>query len=364
VASQILSPFLNAIAILVMFGIVILIHEFGHFWVAKKLGIRVETFSFGFGPKLFKRKRGDTEYAISAFPFGGYVKMAGEDSAKASSPDEYASKSPGHRALVVVSGGLHNIIVAFFFLIPALALGIYRYDGTRIGWIAEDSPAQKAGIRVGDVVLAVNNAGCREWFDVLRNLAEESNRHPGMPVRILIGRDGQKIDFSVTPELRENEKSVFKGKKRYIIGISPATELQRFGFPAVITESYREYIRIFRVIFKAFALLFTREVSFSELSGPIGIGRMTIEIVKTGLASFFHFVALININLGIINLVPFPMLDGGHAAGLLGERITRRRPSKRFLEISQYIGLIGILILAIYVTYNDIMRIFAEKMKQ
>lgn len=350
------------LGILIVFGVVILIHEYGHFWVAKKLGVRVEKFSFGFGPKLFSWKRKDTEYLISLIPFGGYVKMAGEDMLEAKSPDEYIALAPGKRALIVASGAIHNILIAYFFLIPALMLGISRYQGTVIGGVQNGFPAQKAGLMAGDRVLTVNGIFCKEWYDVVKNITEQANIAPQQPITVEIERESRMLKVSVVPKLMEKEKSMFKGKKRYVIGIMPKEIIVSYKFPQVIVEAGKEYARLFRVILISFKLLFTKQVSFQELSGPVGISRMTIEIIKAGIASFLYFIAFINVNLGLVNLFPFFVLDGGHLVGLLGERILKRKPSKKLLEIGQIAGVTILLILVVLVTYNDIIRILTEKM--
>jgi len=352
------------IGILVVFGVVILIHEYGHFWVAKKLGVRVEKFSLGFGPKIFSWKRNETEYLISLIPFGGYVKMAGEDAIEAKSSDEYAALPPGKRALIVASGAIHNILIAYFFLVPALMLGISRYDGTVIGSVQKGFPAEIAGIKEGDRVISVNGQVCREWFDVVKSITEQANIAPEKPVIIKIQRDSQILEIPVVAKLMEKDRSMFKGKKRYVIGIAPKEVIASYNFFGAIGEAGKEYARMFRVILISFKLLFTRQVSFQELSGPVGISRMTIEVIKAGIASFLYFIAFINVNLGIVNLFPFFVLDGGHLVGLLGEKILRRKPHKKLLEIGQFAGIIFLLVMIVLVTFNDIVRILTEKISK
>ena len=352
------------IGILVVFGIVIFIHEYGHFWVAKKLGVRVEKFSFGFGPKIISWKRNDTEYLISLIPFGGYVKMAGEDAVESKLPDEYAALPPGKRALIVASGAIHNILIAYFFLIPVLMLGISRYDGTKIGGLQKGFPAEVAGLEVGDRVISVNGIACKEWFDVVKNVTEQANLFPEKPIIMEVQRDSQILRIPVMPKLMEKDRSMFRGKKRYVIGIMPQEVIVSFNFFQAISEAGREYIRMFRVILISFKLLFTRQVSFQELSGPVGISRMTIEIIKSGIASFLYFIAFININLGLVNLFPFFILDGGHLVGLLGEKIIGRKPNKKLLEIGQIAGFAFLLIMIVLVTYNDILRILTERVSR
>ena len=352
------------IGILVVFGVVILIHEYGHFWVAKKLGVKVEKFSLGFGPKIFSWKKNETEYLISLIPFGGYVKMAGEDAVESKSPDEYAALPPGKRALIVASGAIHNILIAYVFLIPVLMLGISRYDGTIIGGLQKGFPAEIAGLKVGDRVISVNDIACKEWFDVVKNVTEQANLAPEKPIIMEIQRDSKILDVSVVAKLMEKDRSMFKGKKRYVIGIMPKEMIVSYNFFQSIGEAGKEYVRMFRVILISFKLLFTGQVSFQELSGPVGISRMTIDIIKAGIASFLYFIAFININLGLVNLFPFFVLDGGHLVGLLGEKLMRRKPSKKLLEIGQNAGFAFLVVMIVLVTYNDILRILTERVSK
>ncbi len=352
------------LGILIVFGVVILIHEFGHFWVARKLGVRVEKFSFGFGPKIFSWKRNNTEYILSLIPFGGYVKMAGEDMIESKSPDEYAALAPGKRALIVSAGAIHNILIAYVFLIPALMLGISRYDGTTIGGLQKNFPAEIAGFKEGDRVISVNGKECREWFDVVRNVTEEANISPEKPIIMEVQRGSQILKISVSAKLMEKDRSMFKGKKRYVIGIMPKEIIVHYNFFQAVFEAGKEYARMFKVILVSFRLLFTGQVSFQELSGPVGISKMTIEIIKAGIASFLYFIAFININLGLVNLFPFFVLDGGHLIGLLGEKILRRKPNKKLLEVGQLAGIAFLLIMVVLVTYNDIIRILTEKINR
>jgi len=149
-----------------------------------------------------------------------------------------------------------------------------------------------------------------------------------------------------------------------VIGIAPKEMLVRYNFGQSILEAGKEYIRMFKVIFVSFKLLFTGEVSFQDLAGPVGISKLTIEIIKAGIASFLYFIAFINLNLGLINLVPFFVLDGGHLVGLLGEGILKCKPNKKLIEMGQLAGVVFLLILTILVTYNDIVRIITEKIAQ
>jgi len=360
---------INIVSILALFSIVILVHEFGHFWVAKRSGIRVETFSLGFGPKIFSWRRGETVYQVCFLLFGGFVKMSGEDydDKKEFDPREYMGKPPGIRALVVASGAIHNLLLGFLLLIPAFMIGVIDYDGTRIGSFVKEMPAERAGIRVGDEIVSINGMPCRSWlgwFDVTQNIKAATAADRKAPIVVVVKRGPEIRSFTVVP--RPLEVTNLSGKKEtaFVIGILPTEMVARYGPAGAVRRASVEFVRINYGIYVAFKMLFTRQISAKLLSGPVGIAKWGAEIAHLGIAEFMRYLALISINLGIVNLFPIPFLDGGHLVGLLGERVTRIRPKKRLLEIVQYVGVIALLMLAFYVTYNDIIRILEEQIKK
>ena len=358
---------MSILGILIVFSVVILIHEFGHFWVAKKLGIKVEKFSFGFGPKIFSWKRGETEYLICPIIFGGYVKLAGEEGEGKGLPEEYSSKSPGHRALVLVSGGLHNLVAGYFFIILALMLGILLpYDGTKIGDIVKGYPAAISGLQPGDEILSVDGKKTHQWLEVwyLMLTTDKSQKSSERTLNIQIKRDSEIKTFYIKPSLEETGESIFKGKKRYIIGILPKEKFVKYGFFKAVPEGLRFYRDMIGGIEISLKLLITGQIGVQEFSGPVGIAQISGKVIKLGFASFCYFIAFININLGIVNLLPYFVLDGGHIVGVLGERVFRRKPHKKLIEIGNIFGAVSIICFALFVTYHDILRIVEEKVKQ
>jgi regulator of sigma E protease len=359
---------LSIVSVFMLFSIIILVHEAGHFLAAKRVGIRVEKFSIGFGPKLFSRKKGDTEYQFSLLPFGGFVKMAGEDYEKEEKEKdeewEYMGKSVGHRSQVVVAGALNNLVLGLLLLIPVFIIGVPGYDGTKIGSFVKGLPAEESGLKIGDKILEVNGARCNEWFDVLMNIKGAIEQDEGKPVRLLVDREGEVMTFDVMPALLDDEEVNKKGKPVYILGISPLEKTEKYSFIGAVARAGREFYKMLYGIFIALKMLITRQVSASQLSGPIGIAQWGAEIAHYGLGRFLYFMAFISVNLGIINLMPFPILDGGHLFGLAVERISRRRPSRKMLEWVGYLGFVLIIGLALYVTYNDILRVIEEIVKK
>jgi len=353
---------LSIVAVLVLFSAIILVHETGHFIAARRVGIRIEKFSLGFGPKLFSTKKGDTVYQVCLLPFGGFVKMAGEDEYEGDKEKfeewEYMGKKPGHRGQVVAAGSINNLLLGFILLIPVFIIGVPGYDGTKIGSFVEGLPAAKSGLMVGDEVLEVNKVQCKEWFDVLTNIRASTEKEPDRPVILTVKREESILTFSIMAGLFDQDEAGKAGKPVYILGISPKEKTERYSLPGAVIRASREFSRMIHGIYLAFRMLATRQVSARQLSGPVGIAQWSAEIAHHGFGRFLYFMAFISVNLGMINLVPFPVLDGGHLFGLAVERISRRRPSRKTLEWTGYAGFVMIIGLALYVTYNDIMRIF------
>ncbi|HOL21841.1 MAG TPA: RIP metalloprotease RseP [bacterium] len=354
---------LSIISILVLFSVIILVHETGHFLTARRVGIRVEKFSLGFGPRIFSVKRGDTVYQLSLLPFGGFVKLAGEEEVgekEVYEEWEYMGKSPGHRSQVIVAGSLGNLILAFLLLIPVFMIGVPGYDGTKIGSFVEGLPAETSGLKVGDEVLEVNGITCKEWFDVLINIRKATDSSHTTPVELTVKRGTEIIKVKVMPALYRGGGGLSNSKPMYILGISPMEKIEKYGPGKAVIRASKEFSRMIQSIFIAIKMLITKQASPKQLSGPVGIAKWGAEIARSGISRFLYYIAFISINLGVINLVPFPVLDGGHLFGLLCEKVIGRRPSKKVLEWSGYIGFILIIGLALYVTYNDILRVLEE----
>ncbi len=357
---------LSIISVIALFSIIILIHEAGHFFAAKRVGIRVEKFSLGFGPKLFSVKKGDTLYQVCLLPFGGFVKMAGDEyeSDKNNFEEwEYMGKSPGHRSQVLVAGSLNNLLLAFVLLIPVFMIGVPGYDGTKIGSFVEGLPAETSGLMVGDEVLEVNGVKCSEWFNVLMNIRGSIEEDAKKPVSLKVKRDGEILTFSVMPGFFADQEAAEREKPVYILGISPMDKNERYSLPGAIVRAGKEFRKMIYGIFLALKMLFTRQVSASQLAGPVGIATWGAELAHHGIGRFLYFVAFISVNLGIVNLMPVPVFDGGHLLGLAGERVLRRRPSKKVLEWTGYVGFFLIIGLALFVTYNDVMRLVENMVK-
>ncbi|MCX5641855.1 MAG: RIP metalloprotease RseP [Candidatus Omnitrophica bacterium] len=351
---------IHILAVIFIFGVLIISHELGHFWTARKCGVRVELFTFGFGPKLFGFKRGDTLYQVALIPFGGAVKLAGEDGYGKEEPkgDEYFAKPAGQRALILIMGSIHNLVLGFlvFALVFMLGIQTVNYRQPLVGEIQPGSPAQSVGIKSGDLVTRVSGKKVTDWL----TLSGEIKRYPGQEIKLEVLRGKEVLNFNVIPKT-ETIKTAQGQKTVGLIGIVPAVSREKCWVIPAFGRAGKETVRVAGLIFYYLGKLFTRELSTRELAGPVGIAQMTGQFVKAGWSGFLYFLALLSVNLAIVNLFPFPMLDGGHVAGVLIEGIRKRKPSRRFLEISQTVGFGLIILLALFVTYNDILRIFSKR---
>jgi regulator of sigma E protease len=424
-------------AFLFVLGVLIFVHELGHFLMARRLGVRVLTFSLGFGPKLLKFTRGDTEYAISAIPLGGYVKMAGEnpDEARSGRPDEFLSKTKWERFLVYIMGPAMNLLLALVVTAAVLYQGAespaYEQEPPIIGAVIENSPGAQAGLRVGDRIVSVGGREMKTWDQFFIEIGTRARRetelvvdrggrqetirvtpapqtkyevgeigvlpktrlqlaevtpgmaadraglrrgdvivaldgkpdpeqqaliayiksHPNTPLRLSILRAGQPIDVTVTPE--GNPGSALIG-----IRISPYEfRIIKPGFVEALRLSLAKNWEWTRLIFRTLGGLFTRETSVRQLMGPVGIAELSGGAAQLGWTHLFNLMAMISLNLGLLNLMPIPVLDGGHIFIMLLEGIARRDFSVRMKEKMLLAGFVVLMMLMVTVIYNDLMRV-------
>lgn len=357
----------------VLFGLLIFFHELGHFILAKLLGVRVLKFSLGFGPKLVSRKIGDTEYVLSALPLGGYVKPLGEEPGEYLSDDEkpfaFNTQSVWKRAAIVLAGPLFNLLLAYIIFVTFLSVGIpviipnLESVTTTIDSVIENSPAMQAGLRENDTIVAINSMAVTDWSE----MSEIISRNPGIPLNISVRREDKVIDMTVTPEPAEakNEegRSVMVGR----IGITKKMDVHLVENDALllaplrgIEATYRWCALTIEVVLK----LFSGALSAKQVGGPILIVDAAAKAATVGLTTYFNFIAIISINLAILNLLPVPVLDGGHIMFLSIEGIRRRPLNERVLAVANKVGLTILLMLIAFVFYNDITRIVIPWIKK
>lgn len=353
---------MSILSAIVLLGIIIFVHEFGHFIVAKLMRVRVLKFSLGFGPKIIGRKYGDTDYLISAIPLGGYVKMLGEmpdeELADTEKPFSYTHQPVWKRFLIVFSGPLFNIlfaVVIFFFSfvngLPSLV--------PEIGSVISDSPAEKAGLMKGDRISEINGDRINEWEEMTTIIHES----PGKNLSLKIQRGGNILQISVTPEKKKVPDIFGQGKEIGLIGIKPSgnTFIKKDNPLSAIRNSIARTWEMSVLTVVSIVKLIQRVIPMDTMGGPILIVQMAGEQASRGFLNFFIFMAIININLGVLNLLPIPILDGGHILFLMLEGIRGKPLSEKVISLSQRIGLVFILTIMAFVIYNDILRLITGK---
>lgn len=343
----------------VVLGVLIFIHELGHFLVAKWSGVTVLRFSLGFGPKLFGVTRGDTEYRLSLIPLGGYVKMLGEETEDEVSEEQlansFAAQPVFKRIAIVLAGPFSNFLLA----IVIFAL-IYAFSGIpqlapEIGTVAPGSPAEKAGLQTGDTVLTINAQPITTW-DELSSRIEELGENP---LTLEFQRDQKVMTVQVTPSVTEVKNLFGESIKRPVMGVTASGKVSiRSVNP--LHAGYYSLLQTWNLS-KLFLLTVVKMVegviSVKTLGGPILIAQMAGQQAQEGMINLINFMAVISVNLAVLNLLPIPVLDGGHILFFTIEAILGRPLSVKKVELAQKVGMFILLLLMLFVFYNDIMRL-------
>jgi len=352
---------------IIVLGILIFVHEFGHFFFAKLFGVRVLKFSLGFGNKVVGRKWGDTEYLISAFPLGGYVKMFGEQQGEEIAVSEQ-ERSFSHKPIlqrfgIVFAGPLFNLLFAIllFFAMFALAGLPEPVDNTLIGQVGPKSAAEKAGLKSQDVILSIDGQETTSWLQV----SELIKNSGGKAVELLIDRDGTRMTITATPVM-EKVKNLFGEDvgERYLLGITRSDEVQ-YKEVGIAESAKAAFVQTWNLIYltiMGIVKIFQQVVPASELGGPIRIAEIAGQQFEAGWINLVYFMGLLSVNLGILNLLPIPVLDGGHLVFLTIEGVRRKPLSDRVMEMSQKVGIALLGSLMLFVFYNDIFRIIQRWM--
>ena len=418
-------------------GVLVFVHEMGHYLMARRIGIRVLTFSLGFGPKLLTVRRGDTDYCISAIPLGGYVKMAGEnpDDVRSGADDEFLAKTKWERFQVLIMGPTMNIILAFVVMAVVLYQGAdvpaYEEQPPIVGYVMEASPAEQSGIRVGDLILRIGGRPVQTWEELFVTVMPRAERE----LEVVLRRGLQEVTIQVTPEAqtqfqvgdlgvvpimqpqilnvltgdpadlagirprdvitavngepitRDNPfvetinanadvalmLTVVRGGQTLKIEVTPAlrgnvgligVELSPFEVRTIepgplqaIQMSFQKNYAWSGLILQTLGGLLTSETSPKQLVGPLGIAQLSGGAAQIGMVALFTLMAMISLNLGILNLLPIPVLDGGHIFIMALEGLSRRNFSVRIKEKIQLAGFVVLLMLMVTVIYNDLTRI-------
>ncbi len=349
---------------ILVLGLLIFVHELGHFLFAKLFGVRVLKFSLGFGPKIAGKVIGETEYVISAFPLGGFVKMFGEnpDEQKIAPEDKdrsFIHKPVWQRFMVVLAGPLFNLVFAIvlFFLVFTFVGIPTSVDTTRIGKVNDNSPAAMAGVQKDDVIVSIDNKEMLGWMDVL----EAVKNSQGKAIRMIVSRGNENLPLELVPAI-DSVKNVFgeEVEQRYMIGIMKSDELtyEKSSIWGAFTTACQQTWMYISLTVMGFVKIIQQVVPASEIGGPILIAQIAGEQMKAGWMNLIYFMSLLSVNLGILNLLPIPVLDGGHLVFLTIEGLRRKPMNERAQIVAQQVG-IGLLgSLMIFVFYNDIVRLF------
>ncbi len=346
----------------VVLGVLIFFHELGHFLAAKFFGVKVLKFSLGFGPKLVGKQVGETEYLISALPLGGYVKMLGEDIDEEDGPltpeDEEKSFSNKHvwkRIAIVAAGPVFNLLLALIiFCIFYMVAGTHVMT-PEIGQVRENSPAEKAGFQKGDVIVSVGGKQTGDWEEI-KALIQENN---GAPVDVTVKRRDQHVPLTVVPEISVTQNIFGEDIRTPLIGIVAAGKFKKvdIGPGHAVIEGFKKTWEIIELTCLTVLKLIQRVIPIETVGGPILIGQMTGQLAQENWTYLIPFTAVISINLGILNLFPVPVLDGGFIVLLLVELVTGRPLHIKKREILQKTGIFLLALFMAFVVYNDIKRL-------
>lgn len=355
---------LNLLIFLFILSVLIVVHEFGHFMIAKLVGVRVEVFSLGFGTKIISKKRKDTEYCVGIVPLGGYVKLAGDNLEEyKGNADEYYYKAPSQRAAIVFFGPLLNYCLGFVCFWIIFFAG-YPNLTTRVGDVVEGMGAKAAGIQAGDIILSVNGQKVKFWDEMQKVIHGSS---PAQEVSVVVLRNNSERSYKI--RLKEQEVDDLLGQKKTVglIGIRPSKEFVkvRHGPLESFALSGKKTVELTVMTYKALWRMITGKLSLKEsVTGPLGIFYITSEAASLGIIALLHLVAVLSISLCLFNLLPLPVLDGGHIFLIAVEKIRGRNISAKTERVIGGIGLSVIITLAVVVTYNDFLRFFGDKLSK
>lgn len=338
----------TAILAILLFCIMIFPHELGHFIAARRVGVKVNEFAFGMGPAIWKKQGPETLYSIRLFPVGGFCAMEGEDE-DSNEPRAFGNKKPWQKIVVLAAGSFMNIICAI--VIMSLVIGIMGFTTTVVGQVTEDLPAKAAGILEGDKLLKIDDTEIEQWTDVSKALQASG----GEEVVVTLERDKQVETVSVVPQLTEGVDAQGNPAQGYVLGVT--CKISHNPFMAVVDGAQSTW-NMTKMMFSALGQLFTGKAGVDELSGPVGMINMVSQTTEYGFWYYGFLTALICVNLAIINLLPLPALDGGRIIFVIYTMITGKTVSEKVEGAIHMVGMVLLLALMVFVTMNDITRIF------
>ena len=340
---------LTIAAAIFVFGLLVLVHELGHFATAKFTGMRVDEFAIGFGPKLISFTYGETVYSLRAVPLGGFNDIAGMDPADNDAGERgYCSKPVGSRMIVILAGSVMN-----FILPVVLFFGIFFFAGVStpnpepvLGTILADKPAAEAGLHEGDRVISLDGKAIGSWSAFVDGVKDNT----GAPVTVVVERGNQTLTMVMTPAYDNSAKKA-------MVGVMSSVQTR---YPGIVESAQLAVQKTVGIIVMMLSALYKilLELSGAELAGPLGVAQMAGEVAQMGFVPLLNFAAFLSLNLGIVNLFPIPALDGGHFAGLCVEAVRGKPMGPKAMEYMQKVGIALLLLLMVLATKNDIVRLF------
>ncbi len=344
---------------IVVLGILIFVHELGHFLVAKWMGVTVLRFSFGFGPRLLGFKRGDTDYCLSLIPLGGYVKMLGEESDEEVTEDQLArsfSAQPlAKRAAIVFAGPLSNFALAIVIFTLVYAFSGIPQMTADIGTVNPGSPAEQAGLQPGDKVLSIDGKTITYWEELSKTIEQSGEK----PMVLDVQRGEERLVLTVSAAVNEVPNLFGEKIRRAVIGVTASGKfiVREVNPLNAFSESIVQTANLSKLFLLTIVKMIEGVVSLKTLGGPILIAQMAGQQASEGMLNLIYFIALISVNLAVLNLLPVPVLDGGHLLFFFLEAVIGKPIETRKIEFAQKLGMVVLLVLMMFVFYNDIMRL-------
>jgi len=337
----------TVIATVIVFGMLIFFHELGHFMTAKWTGMRVDEFALGFGPKIVSHRKGETLYSLRIIPLGGFNKIAGMDPDEEQDDRSFQSKPLLSRILVIIAGSAMNLIVpVILFAIVFMASGVDEASPQPIiGSLLPDRPAITAGLAAGDRIIDIDGNKINSWKEFVTIIQSSANKQ----LNVTINRNGQQESHLLIPE--------FEAKaNRSVIGVMPIIDNHKAGLFEAFALAGKQTYLVAGAMLTGIAQMLTGQVA-AELAGPIGVAQMTGQVAQMGIFPLLQFAAFLSINLGLINMFPVPVLDGGHVVTLIVEGFRGKPLGRRSAYFVQMVGLALLLMLMVFATMKDIARL-------
>ena len=347
---------MGIINFIIVLSILVFVHELGHFLVARYVGVKVNVFSIGFGKRLISKQYKGTLWQFALIPLGGYIQMKGQDDSNPSKieigNDSYSNKSPIQRMAILFAGPLANFILAFFLYLCIALMGSNALSPT-IGEVLKDSPAYKIGLQSGDTIIRINNTDIKTWRTLTKVIKDSKGA-----LKFYIKKNNQIFSKIIHPQIGPSQNIFNEKITKRMIGIKPSYEVivVNHSFIEGLIFAYDRTVESSKIIFIGVQKLLVGVIPTSEIGGIVSIGEVVSKASQSSIITLFSIMALLSVNLGVLNLLPIPALDGGHIMFNLYEFITRKKPSQQiftYLTISGWLILASLMFLGLY---NDVVR--------